>query len=136
MSDAQRKLVITAEGVAKAPYNYYADAVLASGGRLLFVSGQGALDVEWNLIGKGDMKAQARQCLKNIKTIIEAAGGTMADIVSTIVYVTDISYYKEIAEVRQEFCIDENGAHTSTLIEVTKINAPDAMIEIVATAVI
>ncbi len=130
---AANKRVYMVDGVAKSPHPYYADAVETTG-RLLFISGQGGLTVDWQLAGPGDIRAQTRQAIENIRTILRAAGGDLENVVSVVVYTTDISLFKEIADVRNEMF--GNSQHSSTLIEVSKINAPYALIEIAATAVL
>src|SRR6202035_968662 len=62
----------------------YTQAVTVSGtGRQIFVAGQLARDADGNCVGKGDMRAQIQQVGENIKTCLEAAGATLADIVKT-----------------------------------------------------
>jgi 2-iminobutanoate/2-iminopropanoate deaminase len=67
---------------------------------LIFLSGQLARDADGNLVGKGDMAEQTRQCIRNMRTVLEAAGGTLDDIVSVVVYTTDIRQFKEIVAAR------------------------------------
>ena len=57
---------------------------------LIFLSGQLSRDAEGNLVGAGDMAEQTRQCIRNMRTVLEAAGGTLDDIVSIVVYTTDM----------------------------------------------
>src|SRR6202035_5816613 len=62
----------------------YTQVVTVSGtGRQIFVAGQLARDADGNCVGKGDMRAQIQQVGENIKTCLEAAGATLADIVKT-----------------------------------------------------
>ena len=67
----------------------FSQAVLASGRRTLYVSGQTAWDSEKHLIGGADLERQARQAFTNVQTVVEAAGGTLADVVSVRIYVVD-----------------------------------------------
>src|SRR5436190_9174385 len=68
----------------------YTHVVTVSGtGKMIFVAGQLARDAQGNCVGKGDMRAQIQQVGENIKTCLEAAGATLADIVKTNTFVTD-----------------------------------------------
>jgi enamine deaminase RidA (YjgF/YER057c/UK114 family) len=61
-------------------------------GNWVCMTGQAAFTFDGKLIGVGDPAAQARQACENIKALMEMAGGTMADVVKLVVYVTDRSY--------------------------------------------
>jgi 2-iminobutanoate/2-iminopropanoate deaminase len=99
---------------------------------LIFLSGQLARDSEGNLVGRGDMAEQTRQCIRNMRTVLESAGGTLEDIVSIVVYTTDIRQFKEIVAARTEFFIA--NLPTSTIVEVNHLADPGLMIEFQATA--
>ena len=59
-------------------------------GNLLFIAGQVALDEELRLIGPGDAEEQTRQVWRNIKAVVEKAGGKLSDVVRVSTYVADI----------------------------------------------
>ena len=99
---------------------------------LIFLSGQLARDSAGNLVGKGDMAEQTRQCIRNMRTVLEAAGGTLDDIVSIVVYTTDMRAFKEIVAAREEFFVAK--LPTSTIVEVNHLADPGLMIEFQATA--
>ena len=99
---------------------------------LIFLSGQLARDSEGNLVGKGDMAEQTRQCIRNMRTVLETAGGTLDDIVSIVVYTTDMRAFKEIVAAREEFFVAK--LPTSTIVEVNHLADPGLMIEFQATA--
>jgi enamine deaminase RidA (YjgF/YER057c/UK114 family) len=92
-----------------------------------------ALDAEGNVVGKGDMKAQTRQALENVKTVLEASGASMEDVVKVTVYVTDISLLAETHDVRSQFFPDPPPA--STGVEISALAFPDLLVEIEAVAV-
>src|SRR5258706_12682534 len=71
-------------------HTLYSHVVVVQPGAQVFVAGQLARDATGNLVGKGDMGAQIRQVGENIKIALAAAGCTLADIVQTTTYVTDI----------------------------------------------
>jgi 2-iminobutanoate/2-iminopropanoate deaminase len=99
---------------------------------LIFLSGQLARDAEGSLVGPGDMAEQTRQCIRNMRTVLEAAGGTLDDIVSIVVYTTDIRQFKEIVAARTEFFVAK--LPTSTIVEVNHLADPGLMIEFQAIA--
>lgn len=80
------------------------------------------------------MAEQVRQAIRNMATVMESAGGTLADIVSLVVYTTDIRQFKEIVSARMEFFKD--NLPTSTIVEVNHLADPGLLIEFQATAVL
>lgn len=103
-------------------------------GNTIYVAGQLPYDKNGTLIGVGDIKAQTRRVFENIKKIVTAGGGTMDDIVKVTVFVTDVRYREPYGEVRSEFF----GANppASTLVQISNLAIPDALIEIEAIAVL
>jgi 2-iminobutanoate/2-iminopropanoate deaminase len=99
---------------------------------LIFLSGQLARDGDGKLVGPGDMAEQTRQCIRNMRTVLEAAGGTLEDIVSIVVYTTDVRQFKEIVAARMEFFKDR--LPTSTIVEVNHLADPGLLIEFQAIA--
>ena len=113
----------------------FSGAVHVPGG-LLFISGQLAIDKDMNFVGKGDMRAQTRQVLKNIKATLDWAGGKVSDIVKVTVFVSDISKFRQIHDARLEFFAEADHFPASTMVEVSKFVHPEALIEIDAIAVL
>lgn len=72
-------------------------------GNHLYISGQVPRDKANNLVGENDLEAQCVQVYENIKSIVEAAGGDMMDIVDTLVVVTDNSFKAVHTEVRKRY---------------------------------
>ena len=101
---------------------------------LVFVSGQVSRDSEGQQVGVGSMLEQTRQCLRNVRTNLEAAGATLADVVWTTVYTTDIREFKQIVAAREEFFRD--NLPTSTMVEVSHLADPGLMVEITVIAAI
>ena len=99
---------------------------------LIFLSGQLSRDAEGKLVGPGDMAEQTRQAIRNMQTVLAAAGGTLSDIVSTVVYTTDIRTFKDIVAARMEFFKDQ--LPTSTIVEVNHLADPGLLIEFQAVA--
>lgn len=102
---------------------------------LLFISGQASIDEKGNLVGKGDIKAQTRQTLENMKSVLNQMGAGMDDVVKVTVFVTDMSTFNEVHEVRREFFSRENYP-ASTIVEINRLANDDLLIEIEAIAVI
>jgi reactive intermediate/imine deaminase len=101
-------------------------------GQTIYVAGQLPYDRDGNLIGQGDIKAQTRRVLENVRKVVQAGGATMDDVVKLTVFVTDVRYREPYAEVRSEFF----GANppASTLVQIANLAVPGALIEIEAVA--
>lgn len=94
-----RRTVSTPE--APAAIGPYAQGIVANG--VLYTAMQIALDpASGELVGATAVE-QARRCLTNLQAIIHAAGGSMTDVVKTIVYLTDLSAFGAVNEVYAEF---------------------------------
>ena len=100
--------------------------------KTIYVAGQLARDSQGNVVGKGDMRAQIRQVGENIKAALAAAGATLADVVKTNTYVTDLGEFFKHVDVRMEYF---GALPTSTTVEVRKLAHPDLMVEIECIAV-
>ena len=103
-------------------------------GNTIYVAGQLPYDKDGNLVGVGDIRAQTRRVLGNVRKIVEAGGGTMDQVVKVTVFVTDVRYREAYGEVRSEFFGPNPPA--STLVQIANLALPDALIEIEAVAVI
>ncbi|MBI3370199.1 MAG: RidA family protein [Betaproteobacteria bacterium] len=118
------------KNVRKNVYNHYVRVDKPNA--LIFLSGQLSRDAEGRLVGAGDMAEQTRQCIRNMRTVLEAAGGALEDIVSVVVYTTDMREFKNIVAARTEFFIGK--LPTSTIVEVGHLADPGLLIEIQAIA--
>ena len=101
---------------------------------LLFTAGQVPFDAGGNVAHPGDFAGQARTCFNAIKAHVEAAGGTVDNIVKITTYVTDIRYRPQFRIARDEFFGGKGPA--STMVEVNHLSEPGYLIEIEAIAVI
>ena len=115
--------------------NGYSHLARVNRGRPVFIAGQVALDTSGHLVGPGDFRAQAQQVFENLKSAVEAAGGTFSNIVKLNVYVADRSRLPEYREVRDRF-IDVKNPPASTAVQVTALFRPEFLIEIEAVAVV
>jgi 2-iminobutanoate/2-iminopropanoate deaminase len=122
--------LVRAKGLME-PISHYTDAVVA--GKTIYVSGCGASDENGKLVGRGDITAQTRKTLDNMKIALAAAGGTLDDVVKVTVYLADVNDRRKVNEVRKEYFKDNKPA--STLIEISKFALDGMLIEIEAIAV-
>ena len=112
---------------------HYAAAILATGTRILEISGALAEGPDGAPLAEGDAEAQARQCLRNIDGVLKAAGATKDDIVRIGVFLTDMADRPAVARAREEYF----GAHkpAATLVAVQALVLPEFKVEIEATAI-
>lgn len=111
---------------------FFAQAVKV--GPMIFVSGQLARDREGRVVGKGDMAAQTRQVILNLRAILEAAGAELGHVVKLTAFMTDMALAPQAWAVREEFFAARPPA--STGVQVSRLTHPDFLIEIEAIAVI
>ncbi len=119
------------EGQAE-PISHFTDAVQA--GELLFVSGIVPVDEQRELVGEGDVVAQARCVFENMRQVLAAAGCTFADVVKVTVFLIEIADRPLVNTVRQEVFGETRPA--STLVEVPALVIPGARIEIECIALV
>lgn len=112
------------------PISHYTDGVLADG--WLYISGMLAVDAKGNLIGKGDVGAQTERVLENIKAVLDKAGASFDDVVKVTVYLRRIEDRAAVNTMRKRFFGESRPA--STLVEITGLVIPDALVEIDAVA--
>jgi 2-iminobutanoate/2-iminopropanoate deaminase len=115
-------------------YSHSAEIDLGNS-KMLIISGQIAIDNKGNLIGKDNLAGQTEQVFINIKNIVAESGGTMDDVVKIGIFMTDISQFQTMRDVRNKFFSQENPP-TSTLVQVCKLIRDNLLIEIEATAII
>ncbi len=120
------RIVITPPGIAPNP-------ALSPGvrvGELLFISGNVANDANGNLVGPGDCEAQSRQVMSNIRTIAEAAGASMSDVVKITCFLTDVNDYAAYGRVRSETF--SNSPPASSTVIVAALVRPEFLVEVEA----
>jgi enamine deaminase RidA (YjgF/YER057c/UK114 family) len=114
----------------------YSQIVDVAANRIIFISGQTALDRDGNVVGKGDFAAQAAQVFDNLTVALTAAGCTAANLVKLTVFLKNMSNLGAYREARNRFfaSVTPPAAPAVTLIEVSKLYGPDFLIEIEAIA--
>lgn len=118
-----------------APPPGYTHAVEARGGRTVYIAGQVALDAEGNLVGEGDVQAQAEQVFRNLGHALQAAGADFGDVVKLGFYLTDFTELGGLREVRDRY-IDVAHAPASTAVAVKRLFREEFLIEVDAIAVV
>ncbi len=112
----------------------YSPVVTVKGGTMVFVSGIVPRDKDNNIVGKGDMAAQIRKVGDNLRLSLEAVGASLADVVRTVTYTTEIDAFFANVDARQEYF--GVALPTSSTIGVARLSHPDFMVEVEAFAVI
>ena len=117
---------VTSPQVPEPPGGIYSNCLVL--GEQIFISGQTAGGPDGKPIGGDSMERQARAVFSKIKALLEAAGGSMSDIVKMTVYVTDMALRPDFGRVRNE--IFPGTKPCSTLVEISALAGPDFLIEV------
>ena len=112
----------------------YSHVVDAPAGRVIYISGQVPLDRAGELVGEGDIEAQARQVFENLSAALEAADASWPDVVKLNFFVVDVTRIGAVRGVRDEY-VNTSQPPASTLIEVSRLFRDDVLIEVDAVAV-
>jgi reactive intermediate/imine deaminase len=117
------------------PSGHFSQAIeVEAKGRIVFLSGMTARRADGTIAGVGNIEVQTRQVCENLKSALEAAGGSLDDVCRVDVYVRNMEHFEAIHKVRREYF--KAPAPASTMVEVTKMVHPDYLIEISAIAVL
>jgi aminoacrylate peracid reductase len=111
------------------PLAPYSPGVVAD--NVLYVSGILAMDANGKTIGVGDAAAQTRAVLQSIKSVVEAAGGTMADVTMNSIFLKDLADYAAMNQVYKEFFPNEFPARYCIRADLVK---PEFLVEIASIA--
>lgn len=115
----------------------YAPFLISQGikiNNLVFVSGQAAIGDDGNLVGIGDFDKQAEQAFRNLDRVLKAAESSLDRVVKVTIYLTSMSHFEKIVELRRKWWSQPYPA--DTIVEVSALYSPDAMIEIDAIALV
>lgn len=116
------------------PTACYSQGIEISGKRMIFVAGQLPVNKAGAIVGEGDFKAQITQVFENIKAVLADAKASFDDVVKLNIYVTDVKNLPLVQEVRSGYLTRPYPA--TTLVEITALANPKALVEIEAIAVI
>lgn len=115
----------------------FSHAAISTGSRTIHCAGQVAWDKDHNVVGAGDLAAQAAQCMANLKAVLAAAGATPADVVRIRTYVVDHTPEKLGIAGPAIGAFWEGGTPApNTWLGVQALALPDFLIEVEATAVV
>jgi len=132
MASTRQKAIINPDSVFK-PAPTWSQAVKV--GNTLYLAGQVGYDRDGNLVGKGDIIAQAKQAFENIKSILKAAGGSVENVIKVTYYIRDIESYDKVREeVTPKYFSKDPPAATAVVVH--SLVKPEILIEIDAVAVI
>ena len=106
-----------------------------TGGTIVFIAGQVALDRSGSVVGRDDIRAQMQQVFENLAAAITAAGGTFRDVIKLNTYVLDLAHLAVFREVRDRY-INLESPPASTAIQVPGLFRPELLVEIEAIAVV
>jgi len=116
----------------------YSHGMTAAAGEIVVVAGQVGMDRAGQLIGAGDVAAQTKQALENVKAVLSAAGCGMGDVIRFQTFLTHASDIDAFMQVRQEVFPRHfpGGVYPpNTLLIVSRLVKPDLLVEIEAMAV-
>jgi enamine deaminase RidA (YjgF/YER057c/UK114 family) len=116
----------------------YSHVAKVNKGTMIYLAGQVSSDASGKLVGEGNFEAQAEQVFRNVKIAVEAAGGTMADIVKMNIYLVAEVGQDEVPKMRaiRDRYVNKEKPPASTLVVVSRLARPGWLIEIEAVAAI
>jgi 2-iminobutanoate/2-iminopropanoate deaminase len=92
----------------------YSQAIVAPAGRLLFCSGQIPLDPHTGeMVGSGDVRAQAQRIMENLGAVLEAGGASFATVVKTTIFLADLQDFGAVNEIYGSFFRDAPPARAT-----------------------
>jgi 2-iminobutanoate/2-iminopropanoate deaminase len=113
----------------------YSPAVKSKGGTTIYLAGHTGFQDESGKTFPGDFDAQVRVTFERMRKTLERAGGSLDDIVTMTVFITDMANGTRFTQLRREF-FKEGLFPASALIGIKELARPEMMIEIQAIAVI
>ena len=107
-------------------------AVDVGDSEMIFVTGQIAMDKDGNAVVPDDIVKQTEFVFENIQKILNEAGASLDDVVKTVIYITDMSKFKDISAIRNKYL--EKSKPVSTLVEISRTvkDGCDIEIEVIA----
>lgn len=103
-----RQAITPAKGKAIGPYS-----LAIASGEYVYISGQIPLDADTGKLVPGDIRAQAKQCLENLKAILAAAGLGFGDVVKTTIFMMDLADFAAVNEVYKGYTVEPYPARST-----------------------
>ncbi|RBL88716.1 RidA family protein [Chitinophaga flava] len=103
-------------------------------GDLLFISGQTAIGDDGILTSIGDFDIQAEKAFQNLEKVLKAGGSSLGNVIKVTILLRDMANFSKIVELRKRYFTPPYPA--DTIMEVSSLYSPDALIEIEAVAVV
>ena len=113
-----KRAITTPKGKAIGPYSLAVEA-----GEFVFISGQIPLDAATGKLVDGDVTAQARQSLENVKAILDAAGLTFADVVKTTIFLTSMADFAAVNDVYRAYVNEPYPARSTVAVAALPMGA-------------
>ena len=113
----------------------YTHLVIAPDGRTVYIAGQVAFDSTGKVVGGGDFAAQAEQVFRNLQHALESVGGSMADLVKTTTFITDIKHVPALRDARARY-LAKTQPPANSLVAVSSLARAELLIEIEGVAVL
>jgi enamine deaminase RidA (YjgF/YER057c/UK114 family) len=113
----------------------YTHVVEVTAGRPVYISGQVALDGAGELVGPGDVAAQARQVFENLQAALGSVGAGFEQVVKLTFYLVDATQMPAVREVRDRY-VDTARPPASTAVEVRRLVRDDLLVEVEAVAIL
>ncbi len=115
------------------PYKPYNLAQGYKVGNILYISGQAAYNENGDLIGKDNFDLQAEQTFANLKRVLEAGGSSLKNVIKVTIFLKDMGNFDKIVALREKYF--ETPYPADTIVEISALYSPDALIEIEAIAI-
>ncbi|MBZ0097571.1 MAG: RidA family protein [Taibaiella sp.] len=124
-----KKEHINPDGLFKNPA--FSQAIITQGsGKTIYIGGQDAVDINGNIVGKGDIATQTEQTMKNVQTVLEACGATFNDLVKLTIYVVSGQDITKGFEASRKYFKDVINQPIVTVIIVPVLGRPDFLLEV------
>ncbi len=115
----------------------YTPAVVTNGGRTIYIAGQVAQNEKGEVVGKGDLAAQAEQVYRNVGLVLKGAGATFSDLVKITVYVVNFKpEHRDLMSQARARHVNKDNPPASTLVGVQSLAKPEYLVEVEGIAVI
>ncbi len=113
----------------------YTHVVEVTGGKMIYIAGQVAINRSGEAVGRGNFRAQAQQVFENLEAALKASRASFADVIKLNIYTVDMSQLPILREVRDKY-VNTVNPPASTTVEVRRLFREEFLLEIEAVAVV